>query len=460
MSVFNPLTSDYSSQVFSTIGRNLYLESELADVHFVFRANDGNERVPAHKLLLMAHSDVFATMFNGSWKEMDMVKIGDVSAAAFKEFLQFFYLGQVKLTMENVAAVMNLGEMYNVHECSAVCSKFVKNNLNIDNILRIYGLAILLNQENLKIACKIFIGSNIKALLKSTGFLTCDRKELATILQLNWITCTEVELFEACMSWVKAVSKQDDLTEELVHDHLGDLFHEIRFGSMSLQSFAALIPKYGNTFSFHEQQEIIQMIADPSFHPTMFVGNRTKRCSSAEGCSASMDIHCERLISQSGSLMPYEIKNLETTVFSTNEPVLLRAIGCGMVGIFTQNNYSVLEKDGVPTNITLVEVSDLNDEVILYNANDVLNSAEDLRIFLTKPVIVRPGFTYEIRLEQTLPKSCCTMDLLKSRVELKSGIVIQFHRETTLEDDPTIARGLIFELIFQRIDDNVYCNFL
>ncbi|XP_055301637.1 BTB/POZ domain-containing protein 3-like [Sitodiplosis mosellana] len=200
MPVFDPLNSDYSSKLLTAIGRKLYLNSKLADVHFVFGANDHNERVPAHKAHLMAGSDVFATMFNGSWKEKDEVEIAYASAAVFKEFLQFFYFGQVKLTMENVAAVMNLGEMYNVAECLTVCSKFLKNNLNDDNVCRHYELAILSNQKSLKKACETFIGSNIKAVLKSTDFLTCDQKMLAQILQLDWMLCSEVELFEACMS--------------------------------------------------------------------------------------------------------------------------------------------------------------------------------------------------------------------------------------------------------------------
>ncbi|XP_055303138.1 BTB/POZ domain-containing protein 6-A-like isoform X2 [Sitodiplosis mosellana] len=449
MSVFNPLTSNYSTQLFAAIGKKLYMNSESADVHFVFESNDDIERVPAHKAHLMVGSDVFAKMFNGSWKEMDKVKIGDVSASAFKEFLQFFYVGQVKLTMENIAAVMNLGEMYNVTECLAVCTKFLKNNLNDENVCSNYELAILLNQEGLKKACEIFIGLNIKAVFKSTDFQTCDRKMLAQILKLNWMSCTEVDLFEACMSWVKVASKQDVLTKETVQAHLGDLFHEIRFGSMSLQMFAALIPTYGSTFSLDEHQEIIQMIADPTFQSTIFNGNRLERCNTLDLLHESNEIFCGRLISNYYSSEPYKIKNIETTVFSTNESLLLRAIGCGNIQAIVNKRYFVLN-DGVPTKITIVEKSETNNEVIVFNANGILNSREFVRISLTKPIRVKSGFTYEIRLEQT-SENCYTGGLLKSSVELESGIIIQFHRDSVLEKDPTVARGLIYSLFFQKI---------
>ncbi|XP_055307940.1 BTB/POZ domain-containing protein 2-like [Sitodiplosis mosellana] len=450
MSVFNPLTSDYSTQLFAAIGKKLYMNSESADVHFVFEANDDYERVPVHKAHLMSGSDVFAKMFNGSWKEMDKVKIGDVSASAFKEFLQFFYFGRVKLTMENVAAVMNLGEMYNVTECLAACSKFLKNNISNENVCRNYELAILLNQEGLKKACETFIGVNIKAVFQSTDFQTCDRQMLAQILKLNWMSCTEVELFEACMSWVKVASKQDVLTKEIVQAHLGHLFHEIRFGSMSLQTFAALIPTYGCTFSLDEHQEIVQMFANVEFQPTIFGGNRVARCDSPIPWLENHDILCERLVSILWSSVPYRIKNLETTVFSTNETILLGGFSCCRVLKFLNNRYFALEGD-VPTNITIAEVSDPNKKVIVSNANGILKSTENLRISLTKPIIVRPGFTYEIHLEQSPPENCYTSGLMKSMVELESGIIIQFHRDFVHVDDPIVARGSIYELLFKKI---------
>ncbi|XP_055303107.1 uncharacterized protein LOC129568822 [Sitodiplosis mosellana] len=463
MSVFNPLTSDYSTQLFAAIGKKLYLNSESADVHFVFESNDDIERVPAHKMLLMAASNVFVTMFNGSWKEMDKVKIGDVSASAFKEFLQFFYIGQVKLTMENVAAVMNLGEMYNVTECLAVCTKFLKNNLNDENVCSNYELAIFLNQERLKKACEIFIGLNIKAVFKSTDFQTCDRKMLAQILKLNWMSCTEVELFVACMTWVKSASKQDVLTKEIVQAHLGDLFHEIRFGSMSLPDFSALIPTYGSTFSFDEHQEIIQIIADPTFQPTILSGDRVERCHSSEPWHRNRKILCDRLISSYGSSEPYKIESIETTVFSTNESLLLRAIDCPQVLVYMRGlNYCAHYHD-MPTKVVIVEVADSEKEVILYSANEILNRRRNVRIFLTKPILVRPGFMYKIRLENGLPDEydCHAGGLLKTSVELESGIIIQFHRDCVddfeddsdigtgfLEDDPDIGRGLIEGLHF------------
>lgn len=86
----------------------LYSDSKTADVHFTFDSstNYGTEiRIGAHKNLLAATSDVFGAMLYGELKETGDIRVIDVSDAAFKEFLQYFYQRTVKLTAENIAEV-------------------------------------------------------------------------------------------------------------------------------------------------------------------------------------------------------------------------------------------------------------------------------------------------------------------------------------------------------------------
>ncbi|XP_055301660.1 uncharacterized protein LOC129568119 [Sitodiplosis mosellana] len=451
MLVFDPLNSDYPSQLFSAIGRKLYLNSELADVHFVFGPNDHYERVPVNKAHLMAASDVFATMFNGSWKEKDEVEIADTSAAAFKEFLQFFYFGQVKLTMENVGAVMNLGEMYNVAECLAVCSKFLKNNLNEENVCRHYRLAILFNQHKLKQSCETIIGFNTNSVFNSTDFLACDRTVLAEILELDWLSCTEVELFEACMSWVRASSKKDVLSKSLMRAHLGDLFHEIRFGSMSFQEFSSLIPSYGQLFNASEYGTIIQMIADDDFEGTSFNGNRVKRFDSDPWNEEDVII-CNRLLMNYKSIKPYFLKNLETTKFSTNEPLLLKDFAMARISKHRNGKYNNCED--VPTEFTIIEVSGSGDsrkEVEKYNGKANLESATSTYVGILKPILIKPGFMYEIRLKQNPPENCSIGVRLKSMVQMMDGITIQFHDDPLVRGDIS-STGLVYGIDFYRIE--------
>ncbi|XP_055299417.1 BTB/POZ domain-containing protein 3-like [Sitodiplosis mosellana] len=452
MSVYNPITSDYPSRVFSEVGEKLYLKADMADVHFVFNSDDESiERIPAHKLILMAASDVFRTMFNGTWKEQKEVKIVDVSADAFKEFLQFFYLNRVKLTMENVDKVMNLGKMYDMAECVAVCSKFLKNNLNDDNVCSSYGLAILFDQKDLKRSCESVIGLNTIAVLKSPGFFACNEKAMAEILKLNWLQCTEIELFEACMSWLKAICKQDVLTKEIVQAKLGESFYEFRFGLMVLQDIHAMISNY---FSHSEYAEIFQMITYNGLSPDQLDVNQAKRLKQMKRDSFPWDekdlIQFGRLFSRYRSTEPYFIKNLEITKFSSNGPLLLKQFELCTVSKYLNGKFQDTFKN-VPTEMTIVEVTgaeNSKNETLLYNEKENLtspNSDPHRIVCLSKPIFIRPGFVYEIRLKQDPPKDCAISPLMMSE-RRKEGITIQFHDDPLIPNDFS-RTGLVYKLM-------------
>ena len=89
---------------------NRYLDANTADVKFLFGFGTGHvEVVPAHKSILSSKSAVFEAMFDGS---SIMIENDDASAAAFKEFLQLFYMRKIRLTLEHRVEVQNLCKKY------------------------------------------------------------------------------------------------------------------------------------------------------------------------------------------------------------------------------------------------------------------------------------------------------------------------------------------------------------
>lgn len=92
----------------------LYLQSDLADVYFEFENGDEKIEVAAHKIILAVASPVFRAMFFKIKKEKEVVEIVDVDVNAFKEFLQFFYLPEITLPMENIETVVRLAENYDM----------------------------------------------------------------------------------------------------------------------------------------------------------------------------------------------------------------------------------------------------------------------------------------------------------------------------------------------------------
>lgn len=100
----NQLT-DFTNPIYSTVGEKLYLSKKSADFYLIFEISDGKyERIPAHKNLLVAASDVFEVMFNGTWKEKNEVEIVDAPIAVQKnahlsETWDFLY---IILRVENI----------------------------------------------------------------------------------------------------------------------------------------------------------------------------------------------------------------------------------------------------------------------------------------------------------------------------------------------------------------------
>lgn len=144
------------------------LLEHTSDVEFIFE-ND-NVKILANRVVLAASSPVFDAMFNGKLKEKGNVKITDASPEAFRAFLQFFYDSQVKLTVENIVEVLKLVDKYDVADCWPVCSGFLMDNAQIENILLTLYLAIEYNLDDLKTFCEQKISQNYQAVIDMIHF--------------------------------------------------------------------------------------------------------------------------------------------------------------------------------------------------------------------------------------------------------------------------------------------------
>lgn len=315
----------YQNEYIQESGKKLYLDASLSDVNFLFSSFDGRTtRVPTHRILLAAVSDEFKKIFYGKSKINGDVKVFDVSEAAFKEFLQYFYLNDVKLTVENINGVLHLGHKYNVKRCVENCIDFLSGKVGINNknVCELLSSAILYDLQQLIKHCEMCIISNTLAVFQSAGFLKCEKFVLARILKLNVLSCSEVEVFHACMAWVKAKSGQNTLTKQLIHTHLNDLQYEIRFASMTTKEFCALEAKYSAVLrdDFHA---IINSIASSSIQSGAF--NKHPR---QANWNENDIITCDRVLNDEDKRYGFILSAEYRATFSTNKLLLLGQFMC------------------------------------------------------------------------------------------------------------------------------------
>lgn len=297
---------------------HLYLKEKFSDVHFLFVSDDGTtlKSVPGHKNLLGADSDVFEQMFYGELKENGDVTIADASQAAFMEFLQFFYLSEVKLSAEHIAGVMYLGHKYNVKKCVDACVKLLRDDLTNENVCNILPLVNFDEQDALMKICEKRILLNAGEVFASAGFLECSKEALAHILKMNLLPCSEVDIFEACMAWVKAKSRKNEVSKAMVEKYLGDLYREIRFVSMTIQEFCALKTEYDAVLR-DDFEDIIRLIARIDIHSEQF-NTFPRQVQWNQDATVTCDRKYYNTIARR-----YTLDIEEKTTFTTNEPFVL-----------------------------------------------------------------------------------------------------------------------------------------
>lgn len=304
--------------------KKIYLNSKHADVDFGFKLQSATPEIPAHRALLAASSDKFAKIFDEN--SARLIKIGDnVTLAAFEEFLQFFYLSDVKVTHDNYLGVLHLGYKYRVQQCIDKCVELFDKVVRPKNVCRILSYAIRHNYDQRFIkSCEKIIILNTEDVFATIGFLACDRRTLEHIIKMDFLSCTEADVFEACMRWVKFKSEKNVLTMELIEAWMGDLINEIRFQAMQPQELCRLSIEYGLVLkSILNPTEMINTIANG-----VILDRRRCREFAWNGDATAI---CE-LENQRNELEIKCVLNIKQTLhFSTSEPLILGSFHCGRI---------------------------------------------------------------------------------------------------------------------------------
>lgn len=374
-----------------SINRKLYLDEKFADIHFVFETSD-IEPIPSHKCILSTGSKVFETMFYGSIREGDVVKISDVNPSAFKEFLQFFYLDEVNFTTDNIVDVMYLVRKYGIERCMVQCVDFLKDTMTNDDVCSAYQLAVQFDLDELKHFCQRKISANAEDVLKSNDFLNCKHTVLQLIVAMDSLIIEEINVFDACLTWAKKsceVNGMDFSDGKNLRAQLGaSVLHSIHFNRMNIEHFASRNAEFEGLFTIPELSEILQLIANKKFKPSSFTANpisyeiftwdekRTFECSL-----------CDRL--GVGKTSEYNQKS-DLVHISCNKPLLLHQFQFAKVN-------STESCDTYTAEIQLLQKIDENKKSI-FKQNFCFSSENVVFVKLSKPVLIHPKRSYIIRL--------------------------------------------------------------
>lgn len=245
----NPLVKQTNDKLYSE-------RNETGDVTFIVNS----ESIRAHRCILAALSPKYKAQFYGGMPEKGDIIVKDVSVPAFMEFLQFFYLEKVTLTMENIEAVLHLASQSLVDAFVNKCAEFLMEMTTVDNLCPNYQLAVLHDIKPFEDFCKQKICEKASEVFKTSDFTECDYNFLRRILGWDSLRCKETEVFDACIAWAKVACERknvDAMNASNLRTELGNAVFEIRFSSMTLEEFSPRHKSHMGLFSLDEINDIV-----------------------------------------------------------------------------------------------------------------------------------------------------------------------------------------------------------
>ena len=133
----------------------------------------GDEKIPAHKVILASKSPVFDKMFSTDMSESrsNEAKVpNDIRLEVFNELLKFIYTGQVEKLEELALEIFKAAHFYQIEDLKLICEHVLRKTFKIENAINVLILAENYDAECLKEHCVAFILKNFKMVMKTAAF--------------------------------------------------------------------------------------------------------------------------------------------------------------------------------------------------------------------------------------------------------------------------------------------------
>lgn len=269
---------------------NLYAEQLMSDICLVV----GQNRYPAHRVILCASSEVFQIMLmNPEWNEcresVIELKEEPCCAEVFPQFLKYLYVGQIRISLTAVMPMLALADKYNIKVSTLRISQIYVWSLSL---IRLYFFFFFVIQDLVQLcveymlkhiskaatqgvlvswlhytisfspyhqeitdAIQRFLKWNLDIMAEARDFVDLDINILIALLQQNDLVLkNEYELFTYAENWFSMKKRQMDLEQttssitdeqkaQNLRDMLRSIFIHIRYPMMSPHDLASILLK-------------------------------------------------------------------------------------------------------------------------------------------------------------------------------------------------------------------------
>jgi len=263
---------------------------KFADVHFLVGTGKEQRRIPAHRVVLAASSDIFEGMLypiefpeekeekkdkkkdedkmkddklkddkmkddkgkdtkdSKSEKKTDddqEIEIPDVKPSVFRTMLQCVYGDTADIKAEELPEVIACAKKFQLEGLRQLCVTFMEEGVTVENACALFESAQqLLNEKHFALS---FIEENAQDVVSSPSFDTLSKDRIMSILKSNKLAIDEIDLFQGVLRWAVSECKRQNLENKPENKKaiLKDIIPLIRFPTMNMEDIATSVSPSG-----------------------------------------------------------------------------------------------------------------------------------------------------------------------------------------------------------------------
>ena len=185
----------------------------------------GDQRIPAHRCVLVTGSDYFRARFLGPLKEVDKPDI-DISsitsgAAYVEKVVDFLYEGVIDIDQKNLEPFLKIASFLLISKLREYCTEFMEKTNDVSTIVKYYLLAADYMIPDIEKRLQPTVRTRFHDwLIFDKSVLQVSPDQLQFLMQTCDVFefCSETDILKFTIDWVKAGKTKacDDLVDELL----------------------------------------------------------------------------------------------------------------------------------------------------------------------------------------------------------------------------------------------------
>ncbi|NXN08824.1 KLHL4 protein, partial [Indicator maculatus] len=194
-------STNHAEQTFRKMESYLQ-QKQLCDVLLIA----GDQKIPAHRLVLSAVSDYFAAMFTNDVREakQEEIKMEGVDPDALKALVRYAYTGILELKEDTIESLLAAACLLQLSQVIEVCCNFLMKQLHPSNCLGICSFGDAQGCSELLKVAHTYTMEHFTEVIKNQEFLLLPANEIAKLLSSDDINVPDEEaIFQALMMWVR-----------------------------------------------------------------------------------------------------------------------------------------------------------------------------------------------------------------------------------------------------------------